>query len=150
MLVRVEEALGKAYALPLEVCVAESEGELGYVLAQTLGNLCRERGAPRPIASLLTQVESIRTTRARASGQARGLLLRRGPGRGAAREGLRHASRTRGAASGASCPSPEPRTIIDVELVGVLLAMGAIVVAAGGGGIPVTRAVDGDCMASMP
>ena len=36
ILIRVEEALGKAYAIPLEVCVAESEGELGYVLEQSL------------------------------------------------------------------------------------------------------------------
>ena len=41
ILTRVEEALGKAYALPLEVCVAESEGEIGYVLQQTLHNLTR-------------------------------------------------------------------------------------------------------------
>jgi len=53
ILTRVEEALGKAYALPLEVCVAESEGEIGYVLQQTLHNLV---GGQRPVATLLTQV----------------------------------------------------------------------------------------------
>ena len=34
MLTRVEAALGQAYSIPLEVCVAESEGEIGYVLEQ--------------------------------------------------------------------------------------------------------------------
>jgi carbamate kinase len=53
ILTRVEEALGKAYALPLEVCVAESEGEIGYVLQQTVHNLT---GGQRPVATLLTQV----------------------------------------------------------------------------------------------
>src|SRR5210317_717190 len=53
ILTRVEEALGKAYALPLEVCVAESEGEIGYVLQQTLHNLTH---GERPISTLLTQV----------------------------------------------------------------------------------------------
>jgi carbamate kinase len=143
MLVRVEEALGKAYALPLEVCVAESEGELGYVLAQTLGNLSRERGAPRPIASLLTQVEV--DPRDPAFGgpdkpvgpfydaaqadalRAKGFAVREDAGRGFRRV----------------VPSPEPRAIVDVEIVSGLLSMGAIVVAAGGGGIPVTRAPDG-------
>jgi carbamate kinase len=43
ILTRVEEALGKAYRLPLEVCVAESEGEIGYVLQQTLHNTGRGR-----------------------------------------------------------------------------------------------------------
>jgi carbamate kinase len=143
MLVRVEEALGKAYALPLEVCVAESEGELGYVLAQTLGNLCRERGVPRPIASLLTQVEvdpddpafarpdkpvgSFYGASQAEALRAKGFAVREDAGRGFRRV----------------VPSPEPRTIIDVELVSGLLSMGAIVVAAGGGGIPVTRGADG-------
>ncbi len=53
ILTRVEEALGKAYSLPLEVCVAESEGEIGYVLQQTLHNLT---GGRRPVAALLTRV----------------------------------------------------------------------------------------------
>ncbi len=53
ILTRVEEALGKAYALPLEVCVAESEGEIGYVLQQTIRNLMHGQ---RPVATLLTQV----------------------------------------------------------------------------------------------
>lgn len=56
MLVRVERALGEAYALPLEVCVAESEGELGYVIDQTLVNVVRERGIQRAAVSVLTQV----------------------------------------------------------------------------------------------
>jgi carbamate kinase len=142
MLVRVEEALGKAYALPLEVCVAESEGELGYVLAQTLGNLCRERGAPRPIASLLTQVEVDPSDPAfgrpdkpvgpfydaaqAAALREKGFVVHEDAGRGFRRV----------------VPSPEPLAIVDVELVAGLLSMGAIVVAAGGGGIPVTRAAD--------
>jgi carbamate kinase len=143
MLVRVEEALGKAYALSLEVCVAESEGELGYVLAQTLGNLCRERGAPRPIASLLTQVEVAPSDPAfgrpdkpvgpfyeAAQAEAlreKGFVLREDAGRGYRRV----------------VPSPEPRAIVDVEVIEQLLSTGAIVIAAGGGGIPVTRREDG-------
>ena len=39
ILIRVEASLGKAYSIPLEVCVAESEGELGYVLELALHNV---------------------------------------------------------------------------------------------------------------
>ncbi len=53
ILTRVEEALGSAYELPLEVCVAESEGEIGYVLQQTLNNIS---SGQRAVAALLTQV----------------------------------------------------------------------------------------------
>src|SRR5687767_11490583 len=57
MLIRVEHALGAAYNLPLEVCVAESEGELGYVIQQTMCNLLRELGIERHVAGVITQVE---------------------------------------------------------------------------------------------
>lgn len=56
ILIRVEESLGKAYSIPLEVCVAESEGELGYVLELALHNVCADLQRKRPIAALLTQV----------------------------------------------------------------------------------------------
>jgi carbamate kinase len=48
ILSRVEASLGKAYSIPLEVCVAESEGELGYVLEQAFHNVLIERGPNRP------------------------------------------------------------------------------------------------------
>ena len=54
---RVEAALDQSYRLPLDVCVAESEGELGFVLGQALHNVSRARGVSREVISLLTQVE---------------------------------------------------------------------------------------------
>ncbi|MCC7381759.1 MAG: carbamate kinase [Deltaproteobacteria bacterium] len=139
MLVRVEQSLGEAYALPLEVCVAESEGELGYVLLQSLYNVLLARGQPRPIASLLTQVivdpadpAFQRPTKpigpyyddARAAHLRReGFVLREEPGRGHRRV----------------VPSPRPQEIVDVEVVPRLLELGCSVIAAGGGGIPVVR-----------
>jgi carbamate kinase len=139
MLTRVERALGEAYALPLEVCVAETEGELGYVLAQSLHNAFEARGAPRPVASLLTQVvvdpddpafaspekpigPFYDEARAAALAEA-GFAVRRIDARGHRRV----------------VPSPEPREIVDVELVEALLARGAVAIAAGGGGVPVVR-----------
>jgi carbamate kinase len=139
MLVRVEESLGKAYALPLEVCVAESEGELGYVLAQSLRNVLAERGVRRPIASLLTQVvvdaadpgfahptkpigpwyQGAQADELRA----RGFALTEDPERGLRRV----------------VASPEPRAVVEAALVETLLDAGAIVVAAGGGGVPVVE-----------
>ncbi len=139
MLVRVEESLGKAYALPLEVCVAESEGELGYVLAQSLRNVLAERGVRRPIASLLTQVvvdpeDPGFTHPTKPIGpwyqgaqaeelRARGFALTEDPERGLRRV----------------VASPEPRAVVEAALVETLLDAGAIVVAAGGGGVPVVE-----------
>jgi carbamate kinase len=140
MLIRVEEALGKAYAVPLEVCVAESEGELGYVITQTLYNILEKSGRQRAIASMLTQVivdsndpafskptkpigPFYTSEQAKAVSQ-RGFPLHEEAGRGFRRV----------------VPSPRPREIMDVGVINTLLQAGVLVVAAGGGGIPVIRA----------
>lgn len=139
ILVRVEEALGKAYTIPLEVCVAESEGELGYVLEQSLYNLLLKYGGVRPIVSLLTQVVVDQDDPAftnptkpigpfyskdQAEELARqGHVVREDAGRGYRRV----------------VPSPEPRRIVELSVIQQLLDGGVIVVAAGGGGIPVVE-----------
>ncbi len=136
ILTRVEEALGKAYALPLEVCVAESEGEIGYVLQQTVHNLS---GGRRPVATLLTQVvvdaedpafadptkpvgpwfEGAQATALERSGIP---LVRDGAGR------VRRV-----------VASPRPQAVVEIGVVRKLLDLGITVIAAGGGGIPVVR-----------
>ena len=139
MLTRVEEALGKAYALPLEVCVAESEGELGYVLEQALINLLTQQGLPRRTAALLTQVVVdpsdpamqqptkpigiFYSAEQAATLRARGFDIMEDAGRGFRRV----------------VPSPAPLEILGAEVIDALLAQGVIVIAAGGGGIPVVR-----------
>lgn len=139
MLVRVEQALGEAYALPLEVCVAESEGELGYVLQQTLYNLLHELGVSRPVVSLLTQVEVAADDEAfdhpdkpigpaydseRADELRRaGFAVREDPGRGHRRV----------------VASPKPVAVVELDVIEKLLGLGVLVIAAGGGGVPVVR-----------
>jgi carbamate kinase len=134
ILTRVEEALGKAYRLPLEVCVAESEGEIGYVLQQTLHNLS---GGKRPIATLLTQVRVNPddpafakptkpigpwfTTEQRVELERAGIAMvmdDKGRGRRVV-------------------PSPAPESIVETQIIRQMLDLGVTVIAAGGGGIPV-------------
>ncbi|MGF1469050.1 MAG: carbamate kinase [Sandaracinaceae bacterium] len=139
MLTRVERALGQAYALPLEVCVAETEGELGYVLAQTLHNVLADRGVRRPVASLLTQVvvDGDDPAFARPTKPVGPVY---GPAEAARMEAAGFAmAEDRGRGLRRVVPSPEPRAILDVEIVDALLDRGALVVAAGGGGVPVVE-----------
>lgn len=136
ILTRVEEALDKAYALPLEVCVAESEGEIGYVLQQTIHNLMAGR---RPVTTLLTQVvvdandEAFArptkpigpwfdTQHARILSEAGIALVYDSDGRGRR-----------------VVASPRPLAIIESDIIEQLLELGIIVIAAGGGGIPVVE-----------
>ncbi len=140
ILSRVEAGLGKAYSIPLEVCVAESEGELGYVLEQALHNLLVERGRTPSIATLLTQVvvdpdDPAFTTSTKPIGayydreQAaeltqKGFALQEDRARGGYRRVV---------------PSPAPKDIIEWDVIDKLLKSGTLVIAAGGGGIPVVR-----------
>ena len=55
-LIRVEEAFGKAYSLPLEVVVAETEAEIGYIIQQSLYNFLKRHKIDLPVISVLTQV----------------------------------------------------------------------------------------------
>jgi carbamate kinase len=143
ILIRVEEALGKAYALPLEVCVAESQGEIGYLLEQALHNALTERGLRKSVVGVLTQVvvdsddpafdnptkpvgPAFDTAGAEALKGA-GFRVVEEPGRGWRKV----------------VASPRPREIVDVEPIGWLLERDAVVIAAGGGGIPVARSADG-------
>jgi carbamate kinase len=140
---RAERSLGAAYALPLDVCVAQTQGELGYVLAQALRELMARRGVVRPVASLVTQVvvdpddpafhhpckpvgPFLDPARAAAL-RATGAVVEDDAGRGLRRV----------------VPSPEPKSVVEAEVVRRLLALGAAVVAGGGGGIPVISAGDG-------
>ena len=142
ILTRVEEALGKAYSIPLEVCVAESEGELGYVLEQSLINVLAECGQSRSVVSLLTQVVVEEDDEAfehptkpigpfydmRQAERLRekGFAVVEDAGRGFRRV----------------VPSPKPREIVELDVIRRLFELGVIVIAAGGGGIPVVRRGD--------
>jgi len=143
ILIRVEEALGKAYALPLEVCVAESQGELGYLLELALHNVLLERGLRRHVVGVLTQVVVDEHDPAFAHPtkpvgpafdaggaeqlRAAGFAVVEQPGHGWRKV----------------VASPRPQEIADVEPIRWLLAREAVVIAAGGGGIPVARGADG-------
>jgi carbamate kinase len=132
---RVERSRGSAYDLPLEVCVAQTQGELGHVLALALRELAG-RGAGRPVAAVVTHVEVDPSDPAFGHpGKPIGPLL--DPAEAAA-------LRARAAAVGDDAgrglrrlvPSPEPRRVLELEPIRRLLACGVVVVAGGGGGVP--------------
>jgi carbamate kinase len=139
ILTRVEAALGKAYALPLEVCVAESEGEIGYVLQQTLHNLTHGK---RAISTLLTQA-LVDPADPAFDHPSKPIGPWFDPQHAITLEqaGLDlvydRAGRARRVVA-----SPRPLAIVELDIIRQLLALGIIVIAAGGGGIPVIERGD--------
>jgi len=143
-LIRVEETRHLVPPLPLGIIVADLEGGMGYMIEQCLQNKLNERGVPRPVITVLTQVlvekddpsilnptkfvgPFFREDQVQELEEVRGWMVREDPGRGFRRV----------------VPSPEPREIIEKEIIKLLVQRDIIVIAAGGGGIPVYREESG-------
>ena len=143
ILLRDEMAKDILPYMPLDVCVAESQGMIGYMIQQSLRNELRNVGLDLEVVTVLTEtvvdakdpafknptkpIGSFCT----ASEAAR---LEKEKGWHLVNESERGYRRT--------VPSPIPLSIVQGEMIRKLMDLGAIVIAAGGGGIPVTSGDD--------
>lgn len=130
--------------MTLDICVAHSQGGIAYLLMQALENALRARDNPRHVACLLTQVEVAADDRAFqnptkfigpffSEEQADAISVELGwQMRQDGARGWRHV-----------VPSPMPQHVCDVSLIQALAKRGTIVIAGGGGGIPVVRGPKG-------
>jgi carbamate kinase len=143
ILVQAEEASTKIPPQSLDVCVAQTEGSIGFVLQQAIRNRLESIGVAGEVATILTEVEVDVNdpafkrptkpigpffTRYRAEALERdlGWTMREDAGRG-----WRHV-----------VPSPKPLRILNLKTIARMLESSAVVIAAGGGGIPVVRGRD--------
>lgn len=143
-LLRAELARGVAPDLPLGILDADTEGGMGYMIEQSLQNGLHLNGIDRKVATIVTQILVDRDdpsvddptkfvgrfyTKEEANNLARenGWAVKEDPGRGWRRV----------------VPSPMPLEIINHEVIKILVEKGVIVIAAGGGGIPVFLEDDG-------
>jgi carbamate kinase len=128
---------------PLFVLGAMTQGQLGYLLAQALGDALVQAGRPRTVAAVMTQVvvstddpafgrptkpigPFFSEGRARRLARARGWDVVEDAGRGWRRV----------------VASPEPVEVVESPEIRRLLEAGEVVVACGGGGVPVARVGD--------
>lgn len=126
--------------MPLYIAGADSEGGIGFMLQNVLGNLLGERGVERGVVSLVTQVEVDAADPAFTHpdkpigpymGQAEAEMLAGSRGWSFIDTGDGLMRRV--------VPSPRPREIIEAAAVEALVSAGEVVIAAGGGGVPVVR-----------
>jgi carbamate kinase len=130
--------------MPLDICVAHSQGGIAYLLVQAMENALREADSSRHVACLLTQVEVdpddpafddpskpigafYDEEEAQRINEELGWRMKEDSGRG-----WRHV-----------VPSPDPKHVCDISLVQVLARRGTVVISGGGGGIPVVRGPKG-------
>jgi carbamate kinase len=144
ILIQNEMGAGAVSAMPMDVCGAESQGQVGYMLEQRLINHLRRRGCQCPVVTIVTQTAvdaddpafSNPTKpvgpfyieeRARELQLEQGFVMREDAGRGWRRV----------------VPSPNPKEIVPLAAIVGLARDGALVICAGGGGIPVVRHASG-------
>ncbi len=130
-------------SMPLDVCVAASQGVIGYLIAQSLENALIKAGKARAVAYMLTEVDVDANDPAFASpSKPVGPFFTLDKARAMSVDGW---SMMEDAGRGwrLAVPSPAPLAIVNLSVIDVALRSGSIVVAGGGGGIPVVRAKDG-------
>lgn len=125
---------------PLDVCNAESQGFISYMIDQSLKNSLKKLGLAKQVVSLLTQTEISKhdpafqsptkpigkfytEAEAKQLAEEKGWIVKEDAGRGWRRV----------------VASPEPKTILGSEMIKLLSDHGSIVITAGGGGVPVAK-----------
>lgn len=135
---------GNLPLLPLDVCVADTQGGMGYMLQQCLENAFHDAGIPAVVVSLVTQVVVDREDPAFAApSKPVGEVIPAARARELAAMGWSLVEERDGDGFRRVVASPEPREIVEAAAIRTLVDDGVIVVAAGGGGIPVVATEDG-------
>jgi len=143
LLLQSELTLGTVPGMPLDVLVANTEGFLGYVLQQALLNHLRRRKIQRYVVTMITQVIVERDDPAfREPTKPIGpFLTREQAEERSERLGWRIAEDA-GRGWRRLVASPRPVRVVQRAMIGDSARLGHIVVACGGGGIPIIRQLD--------
>jgi carbamate kinase len=137
-LTRSELAAAYAYRLPLDCCVAATQGEIGYVLQYALWQALQAAGLSTPVVSLVTQVlvdpadpAFQKPTKPIGPFYTRDVAERYRD----LFDWVIVEDSTRGYRR--VVPSPEPKEIVELEAIRACVERGLVVIAGGGGGVPV-------------
>ena len=145
ILLRSELARDVIHEVPLANCVADTQGSIGLQIAQSLQNELLHHGVKQAVAAIVTQCvvdehdpsfenpskpigPFMTEQEARQHERDDGWIVGEDAGRGWRR----------------LVPSPEPLEVVEMAAIRTLLDSGVLVIAAGGGGIPVIYRADGE------
>lgn len=140
LLMQQECLAGTIPPMPLDVCGAMTQGQMGYMIEQTLRNMLTKNGVKKSVVSLMTQVvvsgddpafqnptkfigPFFKKEESAALEKERGWQIKEDSGRGWRRV----------------VPSPKPIDIVEKDEIREMVKKNFIVIACGGGGIPVLR-----------
>ncbi len=142
---RSELASSELHEIPLDYCGADTQGAIGYMLQQNLVNDFRQRGIDKSVATIVTQVEVDAADPAFQNaakpigsfmGEEEAMRRRDEEGWDVLEDAGRGWRRV--------VASPQPKRIVELDVIKGLLDAGIITIAVGGGGIPVVENDKGD------
>lgn len=128
-------------AMPMDFCVAETQGSIGYMIERTLRNELVAAGLKRGVVTMVTEVVVDRNDErfANPTKPIGPYYSKEHADRIAAEDGSIFREDPKGNGWRKVVPSPAPLEIVNVDIVKRLASEGNIVITAGGGGIPVYR-----------
>lgn len=145
MLLMVEASRNQVPELSLGVCVADTEGAIGYMIQQSLTNRLRKEGINKCVVTVLTQVIVDKHDKAFSNPtKPIGPFFTKEEAERFQREKGWHILEDSHRGYRRVVASPNPLEIVEECAIKSLLEAGDIVIAAGGGGIPVIVRDDGD------
>ena len=147
LLIQQEEGRNLVPSQPLDVVGAMTQGQIGYMLQQTLMNYLKDAGLDVPVVTMVTQVlvdkedpnfkdpskpvgPFYSEEEAERLGKDKGYIIKK-------------VKPTDEKAYRRVVPSPDPIAIIEKEAIRTMVDAGVVVITSGGGGIPVTLKEDG-------
>lgn len=140
ILLRSELASHILHTVPLDSCGADTQGAIGYMIQQSLGNEFQRRGIQKPIVTVVTQVVVDKDDPAfEKPTKPIGPFYDEARAKRYQDEEEWHIMEDAGRGWRRVVPSPIPMRIVEQEAIRALIALGFVVIGVGGGGIPVVE-----------
>jgi carbamate kinase len=140
---RSELALHELHPVPLDYCGADTQGAIGYMIQKALRNEFYKRNIDKQAVTVVTQVEvDAKDPAFEKPSKPIGSFLDEATARERMKTGQTFVEDA-GRGWRQVVPSPKPKHIVEVNVIRNLLGAGFVVVAVGGGGIPVVERPSG-------
>lgn len=144
ILIQQEAGSSQVPAMTLDICGSQTQGQIGYMMQQSMGNEFKKEGMDQKVVSLVTQVlvdkndEAFQNPR-----KPVGPFFDEAHAQKMMEEKGENWIEDAGRGWRKVVPSPMPKGIVEIDAIKALVDGGFVVVASGGGGIPVIENADG-------